>query len=1225
MKSISIFKKFLIISGVLVLTVIWWELYFLASIHREVKKEMASDEIVEKINLLVLNLSGYKNYEGEFKEQWDTQVGSINSILAEHPHLKARIKRDFGKFTKAYEEEFIKKPNNEDSTAPLLFMESNQEYIEAILAQLKIYSEDTTSDLMILRGISSALQILLFVICISLLIYYFHSFHIGYENSMLLLQRALKKMETNEEITSYKQQVGKRIDGELREQINELLTGLHYKIEEKDRELQNNKDLLLLLIKYLPIGLAISSLNDKKIKITNTEFSEIYGFEPKHLDEINSSVVSSNNKKTGYNRVLPENDSHPPNIPVNYKNQIVVDKNGIPKNIEIQRIPVPNQDLLISIVTNNTELLKTEKARENTKRFLEVLFETDSLGLSLLDREGCFLRVNQRFCKIYKYTKEELIGKHFSELLPREDKEFFTRAFKDQVSKKSPEGPGMKEYKVVRKDGETRDVLSNSEPFITEELHGTIYSIIDITETKTEKGKMMAAIEGGSLGAWNIDFDYGTKEVNEEWATMLGYNKFEIPSTIKFFESLIHPQDLSSFKRSVDSVLTGSQGSFSLELRLRCKNGQYKWILDSGKVIKRDSQGRVLLMAGSHVDIDKVKRKELELLSTGERLRRAQEMGMVGDWELDLATGNLACSSMVYRIFGRRKDNSILSLDDITGQFHHNSSKKFKNAIERLTSDKSSISMDGDVFLPDGKIKYLRIIAVPILGEDREVTRVLGIFQDITSIKVAQERFETANKRLQLLSDNIPGGLIQFRVNGNLPPQILYLSKAAENIWNLSREEAFLGNGEHLFKNIHPQDHNYIKRSLQVATKKLTRLSLHWRTISNNGALKWHHGIGIPTKNPDSTVTWNALVLDVTEKKIAENKLREQEEYMQVLTRHASDGIIACDLEGKVQFVNQTLKDWAGPQEEDVAPKNWPQKYHLYSIDGDRHLKVSELSLFRALETGKVYKQEFLIKRPGTPVRYVQSNGSALKDATGNRIGAMVMLRDITQKVQQEVEVSNATIRAREKERTKIASEIHDGITQSLSVVAMNMKNLRYDYKELNKSDSYKKALDYLNEVIDQSRSLAHTIMPNSIKDFGLIEAVQELVEQSCSGSKKEISFEHTEYRRIASSKELHIFRVIQEGLGNAIKHSEGTKIKIRLFFEDDHIKGSLEDNGKGFDVKKSYLKQGIGLISMRDRVKKLSGKFRVYSRKGTVIWFQVPVKYKKETNEEANTHFYSR
>ncbi|WP_081209339.1 PAS domain S-box protein [Salegentibacter sediminis] len=1222
MKSVSGFKKFLIISVVVFITVFGWHAYLLATISAETRKEAASDEIVEKVNLLLLNISGYKNYQGTLQEQWNHHVSDINQILEQHPHLKAAVKRDFSAFTAVMESGV---ENNSGHEARIQLLKAQDGYIDELLTNLSLFSRSTSNELMNLKRISSVLQLFLLFISLTLFLFYFYSFHSGYESSRILLQNALKKMKTNEEIISFRKEAENKVEGELKSQINELITGLHYKLEEKDKELKNKTELLSLVVEHLPLGLAVSTLKGKELKIANKKFSEFFSLESDHPEQGNSHFDDFNPKKHNINEMFPESGFHPPKIPVDYKNQIVIDKKGDAKKLEIKRVPVPSQDLLISIIKNNTELHKKEKALEDNQRFSEVIFETDSVGFALLDNNGCFQKLNNRFCKIYGYTKEELIGQHFSLLLPPEDKAYQTRAFRKKVASGNVGESIHQETKVVRKNGEFRSVLSNSEAFLSKELEGFIYSVIDVTETSTEKGKMLAAIEGGGLGTWNINLETGYNEVNEEWAKMLGYKKFEISPTKEFFESLIHPEDQPAFQRSVQAILQGRQTSFYQEMRLKCKNGEFKWVLNSGKVIKRDSKGRVLLMAGSHVDIDRVKKKELELLSTGERLRRAQEMGMVGDWELETATETFSCSAMVYRIFGRRKNASALELKEVIGQFHHSSALKFRRAIKKLLEDKSSVSMEGDIFLPDGKLKHLRIIAVPILDANYEVSRVMGIFQDVTSIKIAQSKLETTNKRLQLLSDNIPGGLIQFRVNGNLPPQVLYLSKGAEKIWNLSREEAFSGNGKHLFQNIHPRDHNYIRRSLQVASKRLERLSIIWRTLSETGDISWHHGIGIPTKNKDATITWNALVLDVTEKKLAENKLREQEEFMQVLTRHASDAIIACDLSGKVKYVNQTLMDWAGSPDLSLAPKNWPQVYHLYSVDDDRHLKPSELSLFRALETGKAYKHEFLIKKPGKPVRYVQSNGSALKDASGNRIGAMVVLRDMTQRVQQEIEVSNASIKAREKERSKIASEIHDGITQSLSVVAMNMKNLRYDYNELSSSESYNRALDYLNNVIDQSRSLAHAIMPSSIKDFGLIEAVRELVEQSSSGSKKNISFEHTEYRKMASGKELHIFRIIQEGLGNALKHSEAENIQIRLFFEEDFVRGTLQDDGKGFDVKKSYHKQGIGLISMRDRIKKMKGKFRVFSGKGTVISFKIPVKYKEESNEETSTHFYSR
>ena len=1210
------FRKVLITSVIVVLAVIGWHLYFFSLLTAEIKREEATTATIEKINALVLSLSGYKTID---KDHWNTQVLLIKTNLDQNSHLKVAIGEDFERFHYNYEKEFGQDSINLVPSDQLLFLSSNNELIENILSQLKSVSEKSSAELITLEKISSGFQVLLFIILLALMIRSFYFFRRFYESSRLLLQRTLNDTESGDQIQSNLKPNDNQSLELSSANINELISDLHKKLKEKDILLKDNKSIISLLIKHFPEGLALSTISTKKIITTNERFFEIYGFKPKYLHEINPAFTAFKNKKFSAKQVLPERDQHPPKNAVKYKNQIIVDKDGTSKNIDIERIPVPENDLLISIIKNNSGLLELEKALTESQKFSKVIFETNSIGYSLVSNDGIILKANRTYCEIYGFTESELIGQHFSLLIPRQDKDFYIKVFNNRKKQISQQ---MREYKVVRKNGEIRAVVSSSEYLELDDLTGTLYSVIDITDTSMEEGKMMAAIEGGELGTWNINLQTGHNEVNEQWAAMLGYKKFEILPTIQFFESLIHPEDLPSFINTKASILSGEKTSFNKEIRLKCKNGDYKWVLDAGKVIKNNLKGQPILMAGSHIDIDKVKKKEFELLNTSDRLRRAQEMGMVGDWELELKSGSFNCSAMVFRILGIKKRE--IKFEEMIGHFHTLTVSKFKESLDKLIESKSSLTMEGEVFPLHGTKKTIRIIAIPILNDKNEVFKVMGIFQDITSIKLTENRLENTRNHLQLLSDNIPGGLFQLRVNGNLPPRVLYLSKGAENIWNLSREEVYSGNGDHLLQFIHPKDQNLIKKSLLLATKRLERLNIQWRTISNDGKVMWYQCTGTPITNPDNTITWNTLILDITDKKIAENKIKEQDEYMHVLTRHASDAIIACDLSGKVKFINHTLRDWIGYPATTIKPEDWPRAYHLFSIEEDRYLSVSEFSLFKALKTGKTIKQDFIIRPPGKPIRYVQSNGSAINDPSGKRIGAMVVLRDMTQKVQKELEISNAIITAKEKERTKIAAEIHDGITQALGVVAMNMKNLRYDFTALNSSEKYNNALNYLNNVIDQSRILAHTIMPNSIKDFGLIEAVHELVEQSSTGSNKKINFEHTEYRRLPGNKELHIFRVIQEGLGNALKHSEAHTIQIRLFFEEDNVRGSLQDDGKGFDIRKNYLKQGIGLISMRDRIKKMKGQFRIFSGKGTIIWFKIPVKYKEEENEKASTHFYS-
>ncbi|MCP9200876.1 PAS domain S-box protein [Gramella sp. GC03-9] len=348
----------------------------------------------------------------------------------------------------------------------------------------------------------------------------------------------------------------------------------------------------------------------------------------------------------------------------------------------------------------------------------------------------------------------------------------------------------------------------------------------------------------------------------------------------------------------------------------------------------------------------------------------------------------------------------------------------------------------------------------------------------------------------------------------------------------------------------------------------------------------------IPIPEQDLVVL---TAIDITERKKAEKRIREQEEYLQILTQNASDAILACDSEGRIVFFNNMLRSWAGNERSDISPEDWPGHYHLYTSDLGRHLRTDELSLVKALKSGRVKNHEFAMKKPGNPVRYLEANGSALYSENGHKMGAMVVLRDITERVNYKVRISNEIIEAREKERKKIASELHDGITQYLGLIAMNLKNLGLDFPQLQDNNRYKSTVSNLEEVINASRNLAHRIMPGSIEYLGLIPSVEELLENLQLNSSIQINFVYNKDIKLASNLELQLFRIIQETVGNALKHSKASLIQVSITIQEKDLLLEVEDNGIGFDPGENF-KVGIGLLTIKDRVKKIEGKLDIIS-----------------------------
>jgi PAS domain S-box-containing protein len=223
----------------------------------------------------------------------------------------------------------------------------------------------------------------------------------------------------------------------------------------------------------------------------------------------------------------------------------------------------------------------------------------------------------------------------------------------------------------------------------------------------------------------------------------------------------------------------------------------------------------------------------------------------------------------------------------------------------------------------------------------------------------------------------------------------------------------------------------------------------------------------------------------------------------------------------------------------------------------------------------------------------------------------LVVLYDQTERLKETEQTLIAINKAVEEDRTRMARELHDSLTQTLSIVSMNLKNLSYDLPGLAEQAKYWKAMEYLEAGIEESRSLAHRIMPKSIRDFGLIPSIEELVEQTEHSHPITIHFSYNQAPRLNNETEINLFRLVQQALKNVLSHAEATEVGIGLCFEDNLLHLWIRDNGKGFNYEqKTKSFSGIGLRTMRSRVQQLGGIFSVTSKlkEGTYISVQLPL-----------------
>ncbi|RIV72106.1 tetratricopeptide repeat-containing sensor histidine kinase [Flagellimonas aequoris] len=209
---------------------------------------------------------------------------------------------------------------------------------------------------------------------------------------------------------------------------------------------------------------------------------------------------------------------------------------------------------------------------------------------------------------------------------------------------------------------------------------------------------------------------------------------------------------------------------------------------------------------------------------------------------------------------------------------------------------------------------------------------------------------------------------------------------------------------------------------------------------------------------------------------------------------------------------------------------------------------------------------------------------------------------------EQELVSIDAMIEGQEKERQKVAGELHDDLGSLMATIKLHFDNAKVSTQD----PALKNAQKLLEEAYQKIRGMAHSKNSGVMSDQGLLPAIKKMAKSISESNTLQVSVEDFGLgERMENSLELSIFRMVQELVANAIKHANATKVNIQLTQHEDNLNIIVEDNGKGFDRSKlDKVNSGMGLTNIEKRVEHLEGSFTVDSvlGKGTSILIDIPV-----------------
>ncbi|WP_228235134.1 sensor histidine kinase [Allomuricauda sp. M10] len=209
---------------------------------------------------------------------------------------------------------------------------------------------------------------------------------------------------------------------------------------------------------------------------------------------------------------------------------------------------------------------------------------------------------------------------------------------------------------------------------------------------------------------------------------------------------------------------------------------------------------------------------------------------------------------------------------------------------------------------------------------------------------------------------------------------------------------------------------------------------------------------------------------------------------------------------------------------------------------------------------------------------------------------------------EQELVNIDAMIEGQEKERQKVAGELHDDLGSLMATIKLHFDNAKVSTQD----PALKNAQRLLEEAYQKIRGMAHSKNSGVMSDQGLLSAIKKMAKSISESNTLQVTVEDFGLgERMENSLELSIFRMVQELVANVIKHAEATKVNIQLTQHEDNLNIIVEDNGKGFDRSKlDSGKSGMGLTNIEKRVEHLEGSFTVDSvlGRGTSILIDIPV-----------------
>ncbi|HEX5230137.1 MAG TPA: PAS domain S-box protein [Bryobacteraceae bacterium] len=495
----------------------------------------------------------------------------------------------------------------------------------------------------------------------------------------------------------------------------------------------------------------------------------------------------------------------------------------------------------------------------------------------------------------------------------------------------------------------------------------------------------------------------------------------------------------------------------------------------------------------------------------------------------------------------------------------------------------------------------------------------IGIGQDITARKQAEEALRESEERFRQLTENIQD---LFWIKTPDLKRVIYMSPIFQRLSGRAPEEIYGDTDYHEFlKQIVPEDREIMA---DIIGRQMSEFDVEYRIGEGNGNFRWVRDRGFPIRDESGQIYRIAgITTDITDRKLAEEALRESEERFRQLTENIHEVFWLRSPDFK-----QLL--YVSPRYQEVCGKSTEAAYST-AVDlgvvfpDDRERVAETMENF----SGEEFEIEYRIRDKDGALRWIRDRGFPIRNQAGEiyRVGGVA--EDITErkKAEEYLNASREQLRAlsaglqsaREEEATRIAHQIHDDMGGVLTALRWELEALGKMIHDTGVPSTLQPAIDskltamlgLTDTTINVVRRIASELRPSILDDLGLPEAIEWQAQQFQIRTGIECRCDFgASVNNLGERQSTAIFRIFQEALTNILRHAYATHVDVATKEEGRSFLLAVSDNGRGITEEEKLGRGSLGILGMQERARLIGGQVDLVGSAGmgTTVFVRIPL-----------------